>query len=108
MLIYVNLNISSFHLCFFLRFCWCETEKFNISNFSCQFAISKMSDLVENIENMDVNAIRDKADKDMLLKHWMDRVDIMLNDTTFRYTPNQYCRNCWFRRANGTNTCDAA
>ena len=25
-----------------------------------------MSDLVENIENMDVNAIRDKADKDML------------------------------------------
>lgn len=49
-----------------------------------------------------------KADKDMLLKRWMDRVDIMLNDTTFRYTPNQYCRNCWFRRANGTNTCDAA
>ena len=49
-----------------------------------------------------------KADKDMLLKRWMDRVDIMLNDTEFRYTPNQYCRNCWFRRANGTNTCDAA
>lgn len=49
-----------------------------------------------------------KADKDMLLKRWEDRVSIMLNDTEFRFTPNQYCRNCHFRRANGTKTCDAA
>ncbi len=49
-----------------------------------------------------------RADLNMLLKRWEDRVNIMLTDTEFKYTPNKYCKWCHFRRANGTNTCDMA
>lgn len=46
-------------------------------------------------------------DKDMLLARWVDRTNVMLNDTTFEYTPNQYCNWCHFRKNNG-GVCTAA
>lgn len=36
-----------------------------------------------------------------LLNLWESRVAPMLDDVTFEYTPNTYCKYCHFRKANG-------
>lgn len=46
-------------------------------------------------------------DKDMLLARWNQRVGVMLEDTEFKATPNQYCKWCSFSKTKG-GPCGAA
>jgi len=48
-----------------------------------------------------------RADLDMLKAKWTDRVSMMLADTEFRATPNQWCKWCHFRKSNA-GICEAA
>lgn len=48
-----------------------------------------------------------RDDLEMLKARWTDRVTPMLEDVEFRPTPNQYCKNCHFRKGNA-GICEAA
>ena len=42
-----------------------------------------------------------QENRDQLRNLWESRVSAMLDDVTFEYTPNTYCRYCHFRKTNG-------